>query len=326
MAHDPDQHYVPQARMNILCTGRQADDAMCDYLADVFHNKQKESENSAVFVGAGVLGGTSWIDKRIQESSQKIDFRTEYLWGEVVQRIALAAAKSGTQVIVEVPPEAQIAGTKQYSLLLNKELWKHNVIDGCSHGPRFLVRDSENQPCVKYCDRKWEFFSTNTAMEHKPSDVCKAKHEHACEQDYSDLRGKEVRTSQISRRLLRALSFKEGDGRLISMPARKPKSGCDGVVVQFGHNFSDNRKGLSRQLHVLNIEPPKTVAQETDLVAKIKKLSTNEPSTPVLFAASLSRPGGGQGPKAASLVRDECSSVGKLNEFGSEEFSDCSNA
>ena len=252
---EPDQHYVPEARMNILCTGRQADDAMCEYLADVFHNKQKGFHNSAVFVGAGVLRGTSWIDKHIKKSDRKIQFRTEYPWGEVVQRIALAAAKSGTQVIVEIPPEAQVAGTKQYGHLLNKELWKHNVIDdGCSHGQRLLVRDSENLSLVKYCDRRWEFFSANTAMEPKPNDVCKAKHEHACEQDYSDLRTKEVRTSQISRRLLRSLSFAEGDGKLISMPARKPKSRCDGVVVQFGHTSSDNSKGPSRHLHVLSLE------------------------------------------------------------------------
>ena len=145
--------------MNILCTGRQVDDAMCDYLADVFRNRQKDSENSAVFVGAGVLGGTSWVDMKIMKSSQKIEFRTDYPWGEVVQRLALAAAKSGTQVIVEVPPEAQVADTKQYRLLSNKELWRHNVIDGCSHGQRLLVHDHENQPCVKYCDKKWEFFS-----------------------------------------------------------------------------------------------------------------------------------------------------------------------
>ena len=227
---------------------------------------------AAVFVGAGVLGGTSWIDKHVKKSSQKVEFRTEYPWGEVVQRIALAAAKSGTQVIIEVPPEAQVAGTKQYRLLSNKELWRHNVIDGCSHGQRLLVRDPENQPCVKYCNKKWEFFSADTAMEHKLSDACKAKHNHACEQDYSDLSGKEVRTSQISRRLLRALSFKEGDGRLISMPAKKPKSGCDGVVVYFGHDRTDDRKGLSRQVDVLHVEPPKTVAQQTEVVAKIKKL------------------------------------------------------
>ena len=53
---DPGDYYVPQKQMSILCTGRQVDDAMCDYLADVFRNRQKDSENSAVFVGAGVLG------------------------------------------------------------------------------------------------------------------------------------------------------------------------------------------------------------------------------------------------------------------------------
>ena len=68
-------------------------------------------------------------------------------------------------------------------------------------------------------------------------------------------------------------------------------------------------------MHVLSVEPPRNVAQETDLVARIKKLSANEPSTPVLFAASLLRPGGGLGPKAAPLVGGECSSVGKLSEF-----------
>ena len=99
------------------------------------------------------------------------------------------------------------------------------------------------------------------------------------------------------------------------MPAKKPKSGCDGVVVHFGHGTADNRRGLSRQFHVLHAEPPKTVAQETELVAKIKKLSTNKPSTPVLFTASLLRSGGGQSPKAVPLVGGESSSVGKLSEF-----------
>ena len=75
---DPDPYYVPNRQMNILCTGRQVDDAMCDYLADVFRSRQKDSENSAVFVGAGVVGGTSWIDKKIAKTSQKIEFRTDY--------------------------------------------------------------------------------------------------------------------------------------------------------------------------------------------------------------------------------------------------------
>ena len=46
----------PNKQLNILCTGRQVDDAMCDYLPDVFRYRQKDSENSAVFVGAGVVG------------------------------------------------------------------------------------------------------------------------------------------------------------------------------------------------------------------------------------------------------------------------------
>ena len=102
----PGPAYAPNKQLNILCTGRQIDDAMCDCLADVFRNSQKDSENSAVFVGAGVVGGISWIDRRIIKKSQKIEFRTDYPWREVVQRIAPAAAKSGTQIIVEVPPEA----------------------------------------------------------------------------------------------------------------------------------------------------------------------------------------------------------------------------
>ena len=62
---DPGPEYVLNKQLNILCAGRQVDDAMCDYQADVFRNRQKHSENSADFVGAGVVGGTSWIDKKI---------------------------------------------------------------------------------------------------------------------------------------------------------------------------------------------------------------------------------------------------------------------
>ena len=107
------------------------------------------------------------------------------------------------------------------------------------------------------------------------------------------------------------------------MPAKKPESGCDGVVVHFGHNRTDDRKGLSRQFDVLHVEPPKTVAQETELVAKIKKLSTSKPSAPVLFTASLLRSGGGQSPKAAPMVG--VSFLRSENSVSSEEFSDCSN-
>ena len=139
------------------------------------------------------------------------------------------------------------------------------------------IYDHENLPCVKYCNKKWEFFSANTAMEQKPTDVCKAKHNHACEQDYSDRSSKEVRTSQVPRRLLQVLSFKEGDGRMIPMPVKKPKNGTSGVIVHFGHDVPGDRKGNNGHMHVLNVEPPKTVAQETELVAKIKKLSHGKP-------------------------------------------------
>ena len=54
--------------------------------------------------------------------SQAIEFSTDYPWGKVVQRIAVTAAKSGTQVIGEVPPEGQITDAKQYKLLSNGEL------------------------------------------------------------------------------------------------------------------------------------------------------------------------------------------------------------
>ncbi|OLP89614.1 hypothetical protein AK812_SmicGene28901 [Symbiodinium microadriaticum] len=148
----------------------------------------------------------------------------------------------GTQVIFEVPPEAQIADTKQYRLLSNKELWRHNVIDGCSHGQRLLVTGREEQPCVKYCAQKWEFFSANTAMEQKPTDACKAKHNHACEQDHLVEGNKEVRTSQISKRLLKS-SFKEGDVQLVSMPVKGLKNKPSGAIVEFGHHDFVNDKG-----------------------------------------------------------------------------------
>ena len=61
--HDLDQHYDPQKQLNVLCAGRQPDDAMCGYLYDVLQQRLMGSKNSAVFVGAGILGGASWIDR-----------------------------------------------------------------------------------------------------------------------------------------------------------------------------------------------------------------------------------------------------------------------
>ena len=56
-----------------------------------------------MFIGAGILGKSSWLDCKIVENFEEVDFRPEYLWGEVVQRNALRAAKSGAQVIIENP-------------------------------------------------------------------------------------------------------------------------------------------------------------------------------------------------------------------------------
>ena len=288
---DPGDYYVPQKQMNILCTGRQVDDAMCDYLADVFHNRRKDSEN------------TSWLDKKSSDPARRSNSALITHGGRSSKELPL------------LQPSRELRSSLKYRLLSNKELWRHNVIDGCSHGQRLLGHDHENLPCVKYCNKKWGFFSAKTAMEKKPTDVCKAKHNHACEQYYSDRSSKEVRTSQVSRRLLQVLSFKEGDGRMISMPVKKPKNGTSGIIVHFGHDVPGDRKGDNGRTHVLNVEPPKTVAQETELVAKIKKLSHGKPLTPVLFTASLLRSGGGLSPKTASPVEGEGSSVRKLSEF-----------
>ena len=137
---------------------------------------------------------------------------------------------------------------KQYKLLWNGELWRHIVIDGPSHGQRLLVTGHEKHSCVKYCEKKWEFFSANTALEQKPSDACKARHNHACEHDYLVEGSKEVRTSQISKRLLKSLSFKEGDWRLVSMPAKGPEKKPNGVIVEFGHSECLKGKGSERHL------------------------------------------------------------------------------
>ena len=81
------------------------------------------------------------------------------------------------------------------------------------------------------------------------------------------------------------------------MPAKNPKSGSNGVIVQIGHGECKSRKGVSGHMCVLHVEPPKTVAQQTDLVAKIKKLFGDKPLTPVLFTVMLMRSVGGRGPQ-----------------------------
>ena len=209
--------------MNILCTGRQVDDAMCDYLADVFRNRQKDSEKSVR------RSCTSWVDKKIVKSSQKIESALNKPGGRSSKELPLlqprrelrSSLRCRQKLRLPTPNSTGLSRTRSCGdttsstgVLTDNDSW---------YSWYMIMRISrhENQPCVKYCDKKWEFFSADTAMEHKPTDACKAKHNHACEQDYSD-RG---RTSQVSRRLLQALSFKEGDGRLISMPAKKPKAG-----------------------------------------------------------------------------------------------------
>ena len=82
------------------------------------------------------------------------------------------------------------------------------------------------------------------------------------------------------------------------------------LIVQIGHSDCKSQKGTSGRTCVLRVEPPKTVAQETDLVvARIKKRFGDKPLTPVLFTVSLMRSGGGRGPKTESFA------VGKLSEF-----------
>ena len=160
-----------------------------------------------------------------------------------------------------------------------------------------------------------EFFSADTALEQKPSDACKAKHNHACGQDYLVEGSKEVTTSQVSTRLLKSLSFKAGDGRLVSMLVKGPKKKPDGVIVEFGHSESVKGKGSDRHACILLAEPPKTVAQENDLVAKIRKLCENKPQTPVLFSVPLMRSCDGHGPKTESSVGGENSSLGTYKRF-----------
>ena len=121
--------------MNVLCTGKRVDDAMCSYLFAVAEFRQRTS-NSVIFIGAGVLG---WLDRQVVENFEKVEFRTDYPWGEVVQRIARKASQRKTQVIVEVPPEAQVHQTKQYQMLSEDEAWTSIKIDGCTHGQRMVI-------------------------------------------------------------------------------------------------------------------------------------------------------------------------------------------
>ena len=67
----PGPYYDPSSQVNVLCTGRQVDDAMCSCLFDVAKVRQQNS-NAVMFVGAGVLGRSSWLDSQVVENFGKI--------------------------------------------------------------------------------------------------------------------------------------------------------------------------------------------------------------------------------------------------------------
>ena len=90
----PGPHYDPSAQINVLCTGNQVDDAMCSYLYDVMTSRQQNA-NAVIFVGAGVLGGSSWLNRQVNENFEKVEFRTDYPWGEVVQRNCAQSSSKG---------------------------------------------------------------------------------------------------------------------------------------------------------------------------------------------------------------------------------------
>eukprot|EP00439_Symbiodinium_sp_Y106_P047311 s7424_g6.t1 len=148
----PGPYYDPSAQVNILCTGKQVDDAMCSYLYDVMTSRQQTSD-SVIFIGAGVLGGELMAEPSSCGELRKgrVEFRTDYPWGEVVQRIARRAAQGETQVIVEVPPEEQTHQTKQYHMPLEDEKWTSVKIDVCTRGQRMVVPGPSGIHTVGYC-------------------------------------------------------------------------------------------------------------------------------------------------------------------------------
>ena len=318
----PGPYYDPSAQVNVLCTGKQVDDAMCSYLYDVMTSRQQTS-NSVICIGAGVLGGSSWLNRQVAENFEKVEFRTDYPWGEVVQRIARRAAQGETQVIVEVPPEAQIHQTKQYHMLLEDEKWTSVKIDGCTHGQRMVVPGPSGIHTVGYCKVEWEYFAANVKIRPKLSDKCTSNHVHVCQQtmhDHADKGCRTGRTSQISRRLLNALKFQApSDGRLVSMPANIPKGRIDRVVVSLdgagdGLAEPEGTKGCAR---IQCREPVCTCTQEDELIQKLRKACRGDLRTPVLFVASLLRSGERPEGVEGSCVGGEAPSGGKYKRFRS---------
>ena len=292
---------------------------MCSYLYDVMTSRQQTS-NSVIFIGAGVLGGSSWLNRQVVENFEKVAFRTDYPWGEVVQRIACRAAQGKTQVIVEVPLEAQNHQTKQYHMLLEDEKWTSVKIDGCTHGQRLVVPGPSGIHTVGYCKVEWEYFATNVKIRPKLSDKCNSNHAHVCQQTMHDHADEGCRTSQVSRRLLNALKFQApSDGRLVSMPANIPKGRIDRVVVSLdgagdGLAETEGTKGCAR---IRCREPVCTCTHEDELVQKLRKACRGDLRTPVLFVASLLRSGERPEGVGGSCVGGEAPSGGKYKRFRS---------
>ena len=118
------------------------------------------------------------MNRQIDEDFEKVELRTDYRWGEVVQRLARKAAQGKVQVIVEVEPEAQIQ-TKQYKMLSEDDNWASVKIDWCTHGQRVIVPGPGGVHTVGYCKVEWEYFAANVKIRPKSSDKCSAKHTHA---------------------------------------------------------------------------------------------------------------------------------------------------
>eukprot|EP00439_Symbiodinium_sp_Y106_P042659 s461_g5.t1 len=188
---------------------------------------RQQNANAVIFVGAGVLGGSSWLNRQIDENFEKVEFRTDYPWGEVIQRIARRAALKGIQVVVEVPPEAQVHQTKQYKTLSEDENWTSIKIDGCTHGQLLIVPGPSGIHTVGYCKVEWEYFAANVKIRPKLSDKCNAQHTHVCTQTMLDHADQGCRTSQVSRRLLNAVAIPGAQRWKASFHARQHSQGAD---------------------------------------------------------------------------------------------------
>ena len=135
-------------------------------------------------------------------------------------------------MIIEVPPEAQVHGAKQYKLLSEDDAWTSIKIDGCTHGQRFIVPGPGGVSTVGYCQKVWEYFAANVKLPPKSSDKCQSNHVHVDDDCMCVHADKGKRTGQVSRRLLNALKFTATiDGRLRAVPVSIPRGPVDRVVA-----------------------------------------------------------------------------------------------